>query len=602
MTHYPVESPSQNTEEMTLNRLLLVPLMLFAVTACDRQVDETGPAVAGEPVAPRAPAIPAPALFDLAGPAMVAREAQVEADLHTHTARLASDVFEGRAPGTAGEERTVAYIAEQFSRLGLEPGNDGSWFQEVPITAVTSSHDAVLSLRGSGFSADLAYGDDMMAFTQRQREREEVNDSPLVFVGYGIVAPERDWNDYAGIDATGRTVVVLVNDPGFATQDPGLFNGNSMTYYGRWDYKYAEAARQGAEAVIIVHETDAAAYPWEVVRDTWSGANLGLTAENRHLDKVAVQAWIPRHRAEELFSAAGMDYAANKAAAARPGFRAVEMADLRASITLDNTLQNKTSRNVLGLIEGAGYPEEVVVYSSHWDHLGVRPQQSGDTIYNGASDNASGVAGLMALARLFAQQDPAPERSVLFLAVTAEEAGLLGSAWYADNPVFPMHATVANLNMDNIAKGSIGKTLDVAVVGFGNSELEDYLADAASGQERTVVQEPNPEKGYYYRSDHFNFARKGVPALYLTVSANSRDHGPEWGRQRLEGYIANHYHKPSDEYDPGWNLAGAAQDVMLLYAVGAKLAAGRDFPAWNEGVEFRQVRAASLAEAGDERL
>lgn len=519
---------------------------------------------------------------------------QIERDLHYHIAELASDAYEGRAPGTAGEEKTVAWLQAAFEELGAEPGNAGSWFQEVPITAVATAPDAVLAIRGPGFSADWAYGNEMMVFTQRQVERTAIEESELVFVGYGINAPERNWNDYAGVDVTGKTVVVLVNDPGYATQDPALFNGNTMTYYGRWDYKYDEAARQGAAAVLIVHETDAASYPWEVVQSSWSGANIGLTADNRNLDKVAVQGWIPRARVEALFAAAGLDYAQSKAAATRPGFKARPLAGFHASVSLNNSLSTNLSRNVVALVPGSKYPDEVIIYSAHWDHLGVRPDAPGDNIYNGASDNASGVAALLALTRQFTTGE-APQRSIMMLAVTAEESGLLGSKYYSENPIFAPAKTVANFNMDNIAAGNLGPTRDVAVVGYGNSELEDYLARAAQAQGRVVVQEPYPEKGSYYRSDHFSLARIGIPALYLTNATDSVEHGKEWGDARLKDYTANHYHKPSDEYDPAWDLSGAVQEVMLLLQMGRELAANRDFPRWRDGVEFKAAREQSLA-------
>ncbi len=389
-------------------------------------------------------------------------------------------------------------------------------------------------------------------------------------------------------------MIVLVNDPGFATQDPALFNGNAMTYYGRWDYKYAEAARQGAAAALIVHETDAASYPWEVVRNSWSGAKIGLTAGNRHEDKLAVEGWLPLAQAEVLFAAAGLDYQASKKAAQQAGFKARPLTGFAASVQLDNTLAGSVSHNVAALIPGSTYPEEVIIYTAHWDHLGVRPDDEGDNIYNGASDNASGVAGLLAIARQLQAEATPPQRSILFLAVTAEESGLLGSKYYSENPIFPPEKTVANFNMDNIAAGNLGRTRDVAVVGYGNSELENYLARAAQAQGRVVVQEPYPEKGSYYRSDHFSLARVGIPALYLTNATDSVEHGKAWGDARLRDYTANHYHKPSDEYDPAWDLSGAAQEVMLLLEMGRELAANRDFPRWNEGVEFKRIREASL--------
>lgn len=534
------------------------------------------------------------ALASAQQPTAAGIDAQIQRDLHYHIAELADDAYEGREPGTPGEEKTIAWLQQHFAELGAQPGNRGSWVQEVPITAVTSAPDAVLAIRGPDFSADLAYGSEMMVATQQQVAATSIADSDLVFVGYGINAPERGWNDYAGIEVTGKTVVVLINDPGYATQDPELFNGNAMTYYGRWDYKYAEAARQGAAGALIVHETDAAAYPWEVVRNSWSGANIGLTADNLHQDKLAVEGWLPLAQAETLFKAAGLDYHASKQAAQQAGFKAQPLTGFSVSVQLENTLAESLSRNVAALIPGASYPDEVIIYTAHWDHLGVRPDEEGDNIYNGASDNASGVAGLLAIARQLLAQDAAPERSILFLAVTAEESGLLGSKFYSENPIFPAAKTVANFNMDNIAAGNLGRTRDVAVVGYGNSELENYLARAAEAQGRVVVQEPYPEKGSYYRSDHFSLAQVGIPALYLTNATDSVEHGKAWGDERLKDYTANHYHKPSDEYDAAWDLSGAAQEVMLLLQMGRELAANRDFPNWNEGVEFKRARDASL--------
>ncbi|WP_239017240.1 M28 family metallopeptidase [Seongchinamella sediminis] len=562
---------------------LLLASLLLALGACSGESSQSTPP--GDSVAAVAP-----------GPDAAQT---IEAELHRHIAELASDAYEGREPGTPGEDKTIAYLVKEFQALGLQPGNNGDWFQEVPITAVKTAHDAVLSLRGADYNADLSFGDEMVVFTERQMTVTELDESPLVFVGYGINAPERNWNDYAGIDVKGKTVVVLINDPGFATGDPQVFNGNAMTYYGRWTYKFEEAARQGAAGVIIVHETAPAAYGWDVVRNGGMSAKIGLTSENRRADSVAVQSWIPLEQAQDLFAAAGVDYAEASAAAARPGFKPFPLADITATVRLDNEVSNKTSHNVAALLPGSKYPGEVVIYTAHWDHLGVRPGTDGDNIYNGASDNASGTAGLFSLARLFTEQAQPPERSVLFLAVTAEESGLLGSRWYGENPIFALDKTVANFNMDNIAAGQIGPTSEVAVVGFGNSELENYLLRAAQKQGRELVQEPFPEKGFYYRSDHFSLARVGVPALYLTRSTASEEHGREWGEKRLQGYIENHYHKPSDEYDPDWDLRGAVQEVQLLYHMGSELAASRDFPRWNDGVEFKAIREASLASSED---
>jgi Zn-dependent M28 family amino/carboxypeptidase len=516
--------------------------------------------------------------------------------LHQHIAVLASDEFEGRAPATAGEEKTIAYLQREFSALGLQPGNGDSWFQEVPVTSVSVDPAVTLQLRGKSYSRDLVFATEMALSTPQQLEAVVVSDSKLVFVGYGIVAPERDWNDYAGIDVTGKTVVMLVNDPGYTSQDPALFNGNAMTYYGRWSYKYEEAARQGAAAALIVHETGAAGYPWEVVSVGRQGPRIGLTAADRNIDRVEVEGWLPLPVAEQVFAAVGQDYQALKAVATRPGFKAVALGDLALSTQLVNTVSHAVSHNVVARIVGTRYPDEHIIHSAHWDHLGVKPGKDGDNIYNGASDNASGTAALLALGRLYLAQREMPRRSILLLAVTAEESGLLGSRWYAENPLYPLAITVANLNMDNIYRGMDGLSSEVAVVGFGNSELDKYLAEAARRQDRILVQESNPEKGYYYRSDHFNFARVGVPALYTTRSIASRKHGRVWGQNQQDAYTANNYHKPTDEYSSAWDLSGAAENVLLMYDIGSRLAANRDFPNWTEGNEFRGKREQSSAQ------
>jgi Zn-dependent M28 family amino/carboxypeptidase len=567
-----------NSSQSRWASVLPITIFLLTLGACSKTEQATEAPVE---VAPTPVATPAETgQDDMRG--------QVEADMHEHTAVLAADEFGGRAPGSPGEELTVEYLVKEFEALGMQPGNGDSWYQEVPITAVTTDASAILSVTGTDYNRDLAYGTEMMVSTQQQVESVSVADSPLVFVGYGITAPERGWDDYADVDVAGKTVVLLINDPGYATQDPSVFNGNTMTYYGRWTYKYEEAARRGASAAIIIHETAPAAYGWEVVANSWSGPQIGLTAENRHEDKVGVEAWITEDAARDLFASVGEDFDALKEAAAQPGFKAVSLGDLKAATELTNTLSSSRSKNVVARLPGSTHPDEHITYTAHWDHLGTRDHE-GDNIYNGASDNASGVGGLLALARLHSEA-PTPERSILFLAVTAEESGLLGARWYVENPPQRLDITVANLNMDNVYSGLDGRTRDVAVVGFGNSELEAYLETAAAAQGRVLVQEPNPEKGYYYRSDHFNFARHGVPALYLTRGVDSIEHGREWGQAQLDAYVANDYHKPSDEYSPDWDLSGAADNVLLFYRVATALANSRQWPNWNPGTEFKSKR------------
>jgi len=514
--------------------------------------------------------------------------------LHRHTSVLSSDAFGGRAPATEGEALTTAYLVKQFKALGLAPGNGDSYLQRVPVTEVITDAGTTLTMKGKNFSAELEYGDEMVVSTEKQVEATALEDSQMVFVGYGIVAPERDWNDYAGVDVRGKTVVILVNDPGYATQDESLFNGNAMTWYGRWPYKYEEAARQGAAGALIVHETGAAAYGWEVVYNSWSRPQISLTAENLNADKSEVIGWLSQQSARALFAGAGLDYDAEVAAAARPGFRARPLGDIMASISLSNAIRTSESDNVMAIIPGSKRPGEAIVYSAHWDHLGINPKVEGDNIYNGAKDNATGTAGLLALARLFSQLPEVPPRTVAFLAVTAEESGLLGSQWYGENPLFPHATTVANINMDGL--NVHGPMRDVVVVGYGNSELEDYLRVAVAGQPgRYVAREPHPERGTYYRSDHFNFARHGVPALYAKSGEDSFAHGREWGAKQAQDYTDQLYHSPHDEYDPAWDLSGAALDIMLYFEIGRRLSGESTYPNWYPGNEFRGIRDASAA-------
>lgn len=513
--------------------------------------------------------------------------AEIEAMLHEHIAVLASDEFEGRAPATPGEEKTINYLRSEFEALGIGPGNGDSYFQSVSVTEITTASDAVLTFSGSNYDAELEYATDMIVGSQQQIPTTSIVDSELVFVGYGVVAPERNWNDYAGIDVAGKTVVILVNDPGYATQDPDVFNGNAMTYYGRWTYKYEEAARQGAAGALIVHETGPAGYGWEVVSGSWSGPQIGLQADNLNSDKNDIEGWLTMDSAEALFAGAGLDYQELKASAAQAGFTAVPLGDVTASVAIQNSVRTSLSQNVLAMIPGTESPEETIIYTAHWDHLGVNAEMSGDNIYNGAADNATGTAALLAMAKMHADAGPAP-RSIVFLAVTAEESGLLGSRWYAEHPVFPLATTVANINIDVL--NTYGPMHDIVVVGNGSSELEAYLEEAATAQGRHLVEEPNPERGYYYRSDHFNFAKAGVPALYAESGEDSVEFGKEWGAEQAQDYNENRYHAPSDEYDPNWNLEGAAQDILLYFDVANKLSRESSFPNWLEGNEFKAIR------------
>ncbi len=523
-----------------------------------------------------------------AGQPSAQRVARFEEMLHKHTKILASDAFEGRAPATEGEEKTVNYLQQAFAGLGLKPGNGDSYFQPVPVAEITVDPSVTFEIEGGGYSASLKYGPQMMVFTQRQQEVIEIKDSEMVFVGYGINAPEKNWNDYAGLDVRGKTVVMLVNDPGFTTQDPAHFNGNAMTYYGRWTYKYEEAARQGAAAALIIHETAPAAYPWEVVANSWAGPQINLQSPDKGASKLQAEGWLPLEQAKSLLKASGQDYDSLKQAAARPGFKPIPL-----KTTLSTRLQNKIrydrSRNVIAKLEGTRYPDEYIVYMAHWDHLGRDPSRDGDQIFNGAIDNATGTAGLLALAQAY--QTAKPERSVVFISVTAEESGLLGSRYYGENPIYPLNKTVAAINMD--ALGSIGPVKDITVIGYGFNQMQDYLAKYADLQDRYLVPDQNAEKGYYFRSDHFSLAKFGVPALYAEGGVDSVEHGKEWGRQQQEQYTAERYHKPADEYHQGLDLSGAAQDLELYYLIGNQLANSRDWPAWSEGSEFKLIREKS---------
>ena len=518
-----------------------------------------------------------------------------DAGLREHIAVLASDEFEGRAPVSRGEELTIAYLAEAFGAAGLEPGNDGEWLQPVPLVSLTADPGMRLAISGDDGEAALEYGTEMMAWTKRVIDRSGLADSELVFVGYGIVAPEYGWDDYAGVDVAGKTVVMLVNDPGYPTGDPAHFNGRAMTYYGRWTYKFEEAGRQGVAGALIIHETDAAGYPWEVVASSWSGPQFGLVAEDANLSRPAVEGWLTLDAAAALFERAGLDLATLSGRAVREDFQAASLG-LAASLEIRNTIERSTSHNVVGRLTGADRPGEAVVYMAHWDHLGKDETLEGDRIYNGALDNATGVAGLIEIAAAFGGLERPPARTVLFLAVTAEEQGLLGSDHYGEHPVHPLDRTVAAINMDGL--NTVGPMNDITVVGLGNSDLDGYLEAVVSAAGRVIRPDPEPEKGFFYRSDHFNFAKRGVPALYTDSGIDHVERGESYGRRMREAYTAERYHKPTDEYDPTWDLDGAVDDLRLLFEVGYRLAQGAEWPTWREGNEFRAARDQMMEGAG----
>lgn len=504
-----------------------------------------------------------------------------------HTRVLSSDDFEGRGPSSPGEEKTVAYLSEQFEAAGLQPGNGGSWTQDVPLVSITVEGAPAAVVRTPLGERTWTWQDDFVAWTKRVVPSVELDATEMVFVGYGIVAPEYGWDDYAGVDVEGKTVLILVNDPGYATQDPDVFNGNAMTYYGRWTYKYEEAARQGAAGALVIHETGAAGYPWDVVQSSWTGPQFGLASADDNMGRVQLEGWITGEAARDLFESAGhdLDTLAESAAGG-----SVAPLDLGTSLTVrfQNQVTRSASKNVVGRLPGTTRPDETIVYMAHWDHFGRGPDSLEDPIYNGAFDNATGTAGLVEIARAFAQADPAPERSLLFIAVTAEEQGLLGSAHYAENPIVPTRNTVAAINMDGLLV--TGPTHDITVVGYGNSELDDLLAAAAETADRVLFPDPEPEKGFFYRSDHFPFSKVGIPSLYTDGGIDDVEHGPDWGMAQREDYTANRYHTPEDEFDESWTFGGAVADLRLLYEVGYRLSRSEEWPNWREGNEFKAVR------------
>jgi Zn-dependent M28 family amino/carboxypeptidase len=506
------------------------------------------------------------------------------------TRTLSSDEFEGRAPTTPGEDKTIGYIAGRFAAAGLQPANKGSWFQDVPMVEITASPTMALSFSGGTSPLSLAYKTDMVAGSYRFVPKTEITNSDVVFVGYGINAPERGWNDYAGLDVKGKTVIILINDPDYAAKDlKGPFGGRAMTYYGRWTYKYEEAARQGAAAALIVHDEYPAAYPWGVVVSSWTGPQIYLGKANDGMDQTQVNGWITLDSARKLLASAGKDWTALSAAAKRKGFKAVPLG-LKVSLSFENTIKRQSSRNVVGILPGKARPDEVVLYSAHWDHLGRCEPQDGDDICNGALDNASGIGGLVALAEAHAKAGAA-DRSIAFLAVTAEESGLLGSEYYAANPLYPLQKTVGGINMDGL--NMIGRTRDVVVIGAGKSELEPMLEPLVKAQGRTIVPEPTPEKGFFYRSDHFSFAKLGVPMIYFDSGEDLVVGGKAAGAAAAADYTTNRYHKPSDEYNPDANWDGAVDDLILNYQLGRTLAEGNAWPNWYKTAEFRAARDAS---------
>jgi Zn-dependent M28 family amino/carboxypeptidase len=523
----------------------------------------------------------------------------IDADaLLAHTKVLASDEYAGRAPGTRGENLSVGYLEGQFRKLGLEPGNpDGTYIQKVPLVGIAPDPTPLVFRKGSE-QQTLEWKDDVVAWTKHVAERAAVDNSELVFVGYGVVAPEYQWDDYKGTDVTGKTLVMLVNDPPVPDPsnptelDPKTFGGKAMTYYGRWTYKYEIGAQKHAAGVLLIHETGPAGYPFDVVQSK-VGEQFDLVTPDKNMGRVAIEGWMTLDRGRQLLKMAGQDFDTLKQQAATRAFRPVALG-VTASMTLHNKLRTIDSRNVVAKLEGSdpSLKDQYVIYSAHWDHLGIGPAVNGDRIYHGAIDNASGCAGLLEIARAFTKLPAPPKRSILFLSVTAEEQGLLGSQYYAVTPIYPLAKTLASINMDGL--NVHGRTRDLTLIGYGASDLDDYTAAAAAEQGRVIRSDPEPEKGFYYRSDHFNFAKEGVPALDPEGGIDFVGKPADYGRKMRDAYTEHDYHKPSDTVKPDWDLSGAREDLRVFFAVGYRVAQADRFPDWKPGNEFKAKRDRAL--------
>ena len=579
-----------------LSRATLTVVLSSALAAsCSR---EPAPASSSQPAAPAAQPASATALPPPAVPLSALPRIDPAAVLET-TTRLSLDKFQGRSPGTPGEDITVAYLQNRFEQLGLQPGNpDGTYIQKVPLVGITGSEAKPLTFTKGSEKLALKWSDEVVAWSKHVAPAASVADSDVVFVGYGVEAPEYNWNDFKDVDVKGKTIVVLVNDPpvpdpaNASALDPKTFGGKAMTYYGRWTYKFEQGARKGAGAVLIVHETGPAGYGFNVVQGNLN-EKFDLVAPDKNMSKSNIEGWITLDAAKKLFAMAGQDFDALKKQALTREFKPVPFG-IKASMGVNNTLRTIDSRNVVAKLEGSdpALKGEYVVYSAHWDHLGIGAPVNGDKIYNGALDNATGVATVLEVAKALKATQPQPKRSILFLMVTAEEKGLLGSEYYSLNPLYPLNKTAAAINIDGINQW--GKTKDISVIGLGNSDLDDYLRQAAQEQGRTITPDPEPEKGFYYRSDHFNFAKQGVPALDPDSGVEYIGKSPEWGRAKRDEYTEKDYHAPSDQVKPDWDLSGAAEDAQLLMAVGYRVANADRLPEWKAGNEFKAKRDAMM--------
>ncbi|MDB4905980.1 MAG: peptidase [Gemmatimonadetes bacterium] len=559
-------------------RSALALLAIGAITACQPAAEKQDTTIVA--AGPKGEPVPAEAVAALD-----------TATLMRHIRVLSADSLMGRKPGTPGEDKATAYIAAQFKAIGVAPGNpDGTYMQKVPLVGITVKNAPTLTFRKGSATQALKWRDDYVAWTKHVSPTVSLANSNVVFVGYGIEAPELGWDDFKGVDVTGKTVIMLVNDPPLA--DTSQFGGSRMTYYGRWTYKYDQGMKHKAAAVLLVHETDRAGYPFAVVQGRAS-EQFDLVTPDKNMSRSSVEGWITVDQARKLFTMAGQDFDSLKAKAATKAFTPVDFG-LTANLTLQNALRTVDSKNVVAKLEGSdpALKGEYVVYSAHWDHFGIGEKVNGDSIYNGAADNASGVAGLLDLAQAFRNMKTPPKRSILFISVTAEEQGLLGSQYYAMQPLYPLAKTVANINVDEM--NTWGKTKDLIVVGLGASELDDYAKQAADEQGRVLRPDAEPEKGFYYRSDHFNFAKFGVPAFSPNPGIEYEGKPAEYGRQKRDEFTANQYHKPQDEILPGWDMSGAVQDLQLFLAMGYRIANAAKMPEWRAGNEFRSIREKSL--------
>jgi Zn-dependent M28 family amino/carboxypeptidase len=567
-----------------MKRLSLVGILVALVAACTSKSETPAP----QPQATAAVQVP------LASMPKIDQQKILE-----HIKVLSSDEFEGRAPGTKGEELSVKYIQDQFKRLNLKPGNpDGTYVQKVPLVGIVGTEAQPLTVTKDAQKQTFKWADEVVAWTKHVADGASVENSDVVFAGYGVEAPEFNWNDFKDVDVKGKTILVLVNDPAVpdpsdpAKLDPKTFKGDAMTYYGRWTYKFEEGARKGAAAIFVVHETGPAGYPFSVVQGNLR-EKFDLVTADKNMGRANIEGWITLAAAKKILALGGQDFDALKKQARTREFKPVSLG-VKASIAIKNTLRTIDSQNVVAKLDGSDpkLKDQYVVYSAHWDHLGVGTPVNGDKIYNGALDNASGVATVLEIARAFTQIQPPPKRSILFLMVTAEEQGLLGSQYYATKPLYPLNKTAANINIDGVNQW--GLTKDLTVVGMGASDLDDYLKAAAGEQGRVLRPDPEPEKGFYYRSDHFNFAKQGVPALDPDSGIDFVGKDPAYGKKKRDEYTEKDYHAPSDEIKADWDLSGAVQDAQLLLAVGYRVANADKIPEWKPGNEFKATREESL--------